>query len=245
MRAAPPDRLDAYDLLLRAYSLRYEFTPESMEAALDCLDQALTLDPNYAPALAASAYCHAMRHVQGWLKPDDAYRERAVAQAWRAVELTPGDPQVLWMAAFAIWNMADEIEPARELFERSLAINPNSAMALVLGGWVEAMRGNQKAGRAMIERAQRLNPRDPRGWFASAALAICAMLDGDFTEAVMWADKALAQNRRFAVALRVLIVALVKTGETARATRSRACSTATTRASFHRRASAGATASSR
>uniref|UniRef100_UPI0038F63789 hypothetical protein n=1 Tax=Streptomyces turgidiscabies TaxID=85558 RepID=UPI0038F63789 len=35
---------------------------------------------------------------------------------------------------------------------------------------------------------------------------------------VMWADKALAQNRRFAVALRVLIVALVKTGETARAT---------------------------
>jgi hypothetical protein len=70
----------------------------------------------------------------------------------------------------------------------------------------------------MIERAQRLNPRDPRGWFASAALAICAVLDGDFTEAVTWADKALAQNRRFAVALRVLIVALVKTGETARAT---------------------------
>ncbi|MCA6096847.1 winged helix-turn-helix domain-containing tetratricopeptide repeat protein [Bradyrhizobium australafricanum] len=217
VRAAPPDRLDAYDLLLRAYSLRYEFTPESIEAALDCLDQALALDPAYAPALAASAYCHAMRHVQGWVKPNDAYRERAVAQAWRAVELAPGDPQVLWMAAFAIWNMADEIEPARDLFERSLAINPNSAMALVLGGWIEAMRGNQKAGRAMIERAQRLNPRDPRGWFAAAALAICAVLDQNFAEAVMWADKALAQNRRFAVALRVLIVALVKTGDTARA----------------------------
>ncbi|WP_375783480.1 winged helix-turn-helix domain-containing tetratricopeptide repeat protein [Bradyrhizobium sp. Pha-3] len=218
VRTAPPDRLDAYDLLLRAYSLRYEFTPESMVAALDCLDQALALAPAYAPALAASAYCHAMRHVQGWLKPNDAYRERAVAQAWRAVELAPGDPQVLWMAAFAIWNMADEIEPARDLFERSLAINPNSAMALVLCGWIEAMRGNQQTGRAMIERAQRLNPRDPRGWFASAALAICAVLDENFAEAVMWADKALAQNRRFAVALRVLIVALVKTGDTERAT---------------------------
>ncbi|MGF6310003.1 TolB-like protein/Flp pilus assembly protein TadD [Bradyrhizobium sp. i1.8.4] len=218
VRAAPPDRLDAYDLLLRAYSLRYEFTPESMIAALDCLDRALALDPAYAPALAASAYCHALRHFQGWLKPNDAYRDRAVAQAWRAAELAPSDPQVLWMAAFAIWNMADEIEPARELFERSLAINPNSAMALVLGGWIEAMRGNQKAGRAMIERAQRLNPRDPRGWFASAALAICAVLDRNFAEAVIWADKALAQNRRFAVALRVLIVALVKTGENERAT---------------------------
>lgn len=217
-RTAPPETPDAYDLLLRAYSLRYEFTPESMIAAIDCLDRALALDPAYAPALAASAYCHAMRHVQGWLVPDEAYRERAVAQAWRAVELAPGDAQVLWMAAFAIWNMADEIEPARELFDRSLAINPNSAMALVLGGWIEAMRGDQATGRAMIERAQRLNPRDPRGWFAAAALAICAVLDGNFAEAVMWADKALAQNRRFAVALRVLIVALVKTDEIERAT---------------------------
>ncbi|MBR0801028.1 winged helix-turn-helix domain-containing protein [Bradyrhizobium jicamae] len=218
LRATPPVRLDAYDLLLRAYSLRYEFTPASMEAALDCLDQALALDPAYAPALAASAYCHALRHFQGWLAPNEAYRERAVARAWRAVELAPGDAQVLWMAAFAIWNMADEIEPARDLFGRSLAINPNSAMALTLGGWIEAMRGNQAAGRAMIERAQRLNPRDPRGWFASAALAICAVLDENFAEAVAWADKALAQNRRFAVALRVLIVALVKTGDRERAT---------------------------
>lgn len=218
LRAAPPETSDAYDLLLRAYSLRYEFTPDSMTAAIDCLDRALALDPAYAPALAASAYCHAMRHVQGWLAPDDAYREHAVAQAWRAAELAPNDAQVLWMAAFAIWNMADEIEPARDLFERSLAINPNSAMALTLGGSIEAMRGNQDKGRAMIARAQRLNPRDPRGWFASAALAICAVLDGQFAEAVMWADKALSQNRRFAVALRVLIVALVKTGETERAT---------------------------
>ncbi|MFB9262596.1 winged helix-turn-helix domain-containing tetratricopeptide repeat protein [Bradyrhizobium erythrophlei] len=217
-RAAPPDRLDAYDLLLRAYSLRYAFTPDSMAAALDCLDRALALDPNYAPAMAASAYCHALRHVQGWLTPDTAYRDKAVALAWRAVEIAPGDAQVLWMAAFAIWNMADEIEPARDLFTRSLAINPNSAMALTLGGWIEAVRGNQLTGRAMIERAQRLNPRDPRGWFASGALAICAVLDENFAEAVMWADKALAQNRRFAVALRVLIVALVKTGERERAT---------------------------
>jgi len=216
-RAAPPGKLDAYDLLLRAYSLRYEFTPESITDALDCLDRALALDPAYAPAMAASAYCQALRHCQGWLTPDDAYRERAVTMAWRAVERAPNDAQVLWMAAFAIWNMADEIEPARDLFERSLAINPNSAMALVLGGWIEAMRGNQAVGRAMIERAQRLNPRDPRGWFASGALAICAVLDENFAEAANWAEKALAQNRRFAVALRVLIVALVKTGDRERA----------------------------
>ena len=118
--------------------------------------------------MAAAAYCHALRHFQGWVQHDDD-RAKAVALAWRAAELAPNDAQVLWMAAFAIWNMSDEREPARELFNRSLAINPNSAMALTLGGWIETMRGNQATGRAMIERAQRLNPRDPRGWFMSGA----------------------------------------------------------------------------
>ena len=216
-RHSRPGKLDAYDLLLRAYALRYEFTPESIAAALDCLDQALAIDPSYAPAMAAAAYCHALRHFQGWTRDDDAYRTTAVALAWRAVDLAPSDAQVLWMAAFAIWNMAEQREPAAELFNRSLAINPNSAMALTLAGWVETMRGNQNAGRAMVERALRLNPRDPRGWFMTGAMAIAAVNDGNYPQAIVWAERALAQNRRFAVALRVLTVALVNDGQRDRA----------------------------
>jgi TolB-like protein len=216
-RAMPPTQLGAYDLLLRASSLRDAFTAESLNAAIDCLDQALAIDPSYVPAMAAAAYCHALRHFQGWLTGDEDYRSHAVALAWRAAEQAPNDAQVLWMTAFAIWNMADEIAPARDLFRRSIEINPNSAMALVLAGWIEAMCGNQAHGRELVMRAQRLNPRDPRGWFTSGAMAICAVVDENFEEAILWADKALAQNRRFAVALRVLIVALVKTGALSRA----------------------------
>ena len=217
-RNSRPSELDAYDLLLRAYALRYEFTPESIAAALVCLDQAQTIDPNYAPAMAEAAYCHALRHFQGWVHDDHAGRAKAVGLAWRAVELAPGDAQVLWMSAFAIWNMAEDRERAIELFTRSLAINPNSAMALTLAGWVEVMRGNQSAGRAMLERALRLNPRDPRGWLVSGAMAIAAVNDEDYPQAIHWAEKALAQNRRFAVALRVLTVALVKSSQHDRAT---------------------------
>jgi hypothetical protein len=36
-------------------------------------------------------------------------------------------------------------------------------MALTLAGWIETMCGNGVDGRTMVERAQRLNPRDPRG----------------------------------------------------------------------------------
>ena len=208
------DKLDAYDLLLRAYGLEYAFTAESMTAALDCLYQALAIDPTYAPAMAAAAYCHAQHHFQGWVPQDDMDRAKAVKLAWRAVELAPNDAQVLWMAGFAVWNMAlERKETARELFNRSLMINPNCAMALILGGWIESMRGNQPTGREMIERARRLSPRDPRSWFMSGTMAIAAVIDGNYPEAIAWAEKALTQNRRFAPALRALAVALVKVGQ--------------------------------
>jgi TolB-like protein/Flp pilus assembly protein TadD len=219
-KSTRPRRLEAYDLLLRAYGLEHAFTAESTAAALTCIGQALAIDPTYAPALAMAAYCYALRHFQGWAAPDDTHEAEGVTLAWRAVELAPNDAQVLWMAAFAIWNMSqDRRAAAPELFARSLMINPNSVMALTLGGWIEIMRGNQGTGRAMIERGQRLNPLDPRGWFTSGAMAIAAIADENYPDALQWAEKALMQNRRFAVALRVLIVALVKLGQQDRASK--------------------------
>src|SRR5206468_1760202 len=52
MKRKPAKSLDAYDLLLRAQQLEYEFTRESFDAALRCLEQALIIDPNYAQAMA-------------------------------------------------------------------------------------------------------------------------------------------------------------------------------------------------
>ncbi|TDH60949.1 tetratricopeptide repeat protein [Dankookia rubra] len=217
---ARPGRLDAYDLLLRARALEAAFTAEGMAAALDCLGQALALEPDNAQAMAAAAYCHAQRHVQGWAPEDAAGRAEAVRLARAAAGCAPDDAQVLWMAAFALWNMAPEAgERARALFARSLLLNPNSAMALTLAGWIETMCGNGEAGRGMVARALRLNPRDPRGWLMTGTMAIAAVIEGDHAGAVAWAERALAQNPRFAAALRVLAVALVKAGQPERAAR--------------------------
>src|SRR5712671_4008677 len=49
LKNKPAANLDAYDLMLRAQQLEYEFTEESLTAALACLTQALIIDPCYAP----------------------------------------------------------------------------------------------------------------------------------------------------------------------------------------------------
>jgi TolB-like protein/Tfp pilus assembly protein PilF len=212
VRRRPTQNLDAYELWLRAVWHASEFTRESMAAAQHCLDQALELDPSYALAMASSAYYHAHCHFQGWVEEPDGRRTRAIDLAWNAVELAKHDANVLWQAAFAVWTLERNGPKAVELFRRALQINPNSAIALGMAGWVEAANGNPTEGRRLLEKSQRLSPRHPRGWFVSTGMAIACLAEENFQEAVTWAEKALAENRRFGVALRVLAVALVNTG---------------------------------
>jgi len=113
LKHKPEPDLDAYDLLLRAQALEYEFTEASLAAALRCLEQALAIDPSYAPAMALAAYCYAERHNQGWTHAMDADAATGLALASRAIELGKDDANVLWMSAFAVRALGADPHRAR------------------------------------------------------------------------------------------------------------------------------------
>src|SRR5262245_452964 len=98
LKHKPAVSLHAYDLLLRAQQLEYEFTAESLTAAIRCTEQALAIDQNYAPAMALAAYCYSERAVQGWTADATAEAAEGMRLAARAVELGQDDGNVLWMA---------------------------------------------------------------------------------------------------------------------------------------------------
>jgi len=216
-RRKPTESLEAYDLWLRSLAHFSEFTADSVAVAQGCLAQALAIDPGFTLAMASSAYYHAQCHFQGWLRPMDKDAARARELAWRAVSLAPEEPNVLWMAAFAVWTFEQSGPRSLELFRRSLQINPNSAAGLAMAGWVEAANGDAAAGRALLERSIRLSPRHPRAWFAFTGMAITCHLEENYEECIAWAEKALVQHRRFAIALRMLASALVNIGQLERA----------------------------
>jgi TolB-like protein len=205
--------LDAYDLVLRAQQLEYQFTDESLAAALRHLDQALAIDPSYAPAMALAAFCYAERRDQGWSNESEWEAKEGLHLAARAVELGKDDGNVFWMAAFAVLRLQMDARRARELAYRSLELNPNSAVALSVTGRIEASLGNTDKALELLHRAERLSPRDPRGWFITGGGTAYAYFQaGRFDEAVSAAKKALIQNPRFTVALRNLAASLVKQG---------------------------------
>jgi TolB-like protein/Tfp pilus assembly protein PilF len=213
LKSKPAASLDAYDLLLRAQQLEYEFTEQSLAGALQCLKQALAIDPGYASAMALAACCYAGRNIQGWAQDPAAEAAEGLALASRAIELGKDDGNVLWMAAYAVWRLAFDARRARELAYRSLRLNPNSAIALAITAWMEAQMGEPAKAIEMYQRAERLSPRDPRGWLFATGMGMALFFLERFNEAAYWAEKALVDNPRCTIALRTLAGSLAKMGQ--------------------------------
>jgi TolB-like protein/Flp pilus assembly protein TadD len=204
-----PD-LDAYELLLRAQALEYEFTEQSLAQALAHLEQALTIDPAYAPAMALAAFCYAERHMQGWSASREADIAEGLRLAQRALDLGIEDAGVLWMVAFALWVLGGNPHQATEIADRSLQLNPNSAIALTIAGFAEVLSGRSEKALELLLRAERLSPRNPRAWYADTAMAWTHFVAGQFEQAAARAHKAWAQNPRFKPPPRILAASLAR-----------------------------------
>jgi TolB-like protein/Tfp pilus assembly protein PilF len=212
LKHKPARDFTAYDLLLRAQSLEYQYTEESLATALRCLNDALAIEPTYAPAMALAAYCYAERRQQGWARDMQAETAEGLRLATRALELDKEDPDVLWMAAVAVRILGADPHRARELVVRSLQLNPNSAIALGTAGFAETFLANPTKALEYLRRAERLNPLDPKGWYIAAAVALAHFVAEQFEDAVCSAKKALAQNPSFAPSMRVLAAGLARLG---------------------------------
>ena len=213
LKHKPAANLDAYDLLLRAQQFEYEFTEASVLSALRCAQEALVIDPFYAPAMAMAAYCYGERRFQGWTREIEKETAEGLRLAKQALQLASDDANVLWMAALATWQLGSDIQHAKEFAYRSLEANPNSAIASAIVGWIEAYSGNSAKGMELLRRAQRLSPRDPRAWLTAARISIAHLGEGQFEEGASWAKKALAQNPRYTVAMRLLAAHLAQLGQ--------------------------------
>jgi adenylate cyclase len=78
---------EAYDLLLRARELRYNFRPGTTEEAIRLIERAVELDPEFATASSDLAVTHHLAAISGWTEaPEDAWN-RAIECAERAIAL--------------------------------------------------------------------------------------------------------------------------------------------------------------
>ena len=208
----PTEKLDAYDCFLRALPPFYSLTRQGVDETLELLHKAIEIDPRFAMAKALAARCYAWRNPQGWAASPEEERATAVSLAREAVECGGDDPTVLWMAGFTLWQLRVDFDGAIDLYDRSLALNPNSAQALALRGWALATAGHSDEAIAQLRQAHRLSPCDPEAFFTMSAMGCAYMMAGHFDDALQWTSRALRERPTFGPALRFHAACLAELG---------------------------------
>jgi adenylate cyclase len=208
----PTERLDAYDLYLRALAQFHKYTQEGMREAIALLKRALAIDPSYAPAAAMIGECHVVQRLQGWGSVSDAEIAESVRLARQAIEFGKDDPDALWMASFSLSLFAGEHATAASVVDRALALNPNSAHAWMASGWMACHQNQPRPAIEALERAIRLSPLDPLGYYFSGGLAFAHLIAGRYKEASEWADRSLRELPRFTTVIRIKVVSCAHLG---------------------------------
>ena len=124
--ASQPTSPEAYDRYLLAKQRFYGRTLPLIESGIELLDEAIALDPDYAPAFAQRGIgAMLMADSQYGSVPDAEAHRRAKRFIDRALELDPGHAEA-W-AALGLYhaNRPTEEEQAIEALTRALSINPN------------------------------------------------------------------------------------------------------------------------
>jgi adenylate cyclase len=192
-RRKRPQDMGAYDYTMRA--MRHVWMLEKDEAAkaLELLDQALEIDPDYPLALALAAWCWAQNSVYNWVEDIDTAKAKALARAEQAANLSSRDPLILAVLG-AVHTFARNYGAARVLLERAIALDPNSAWALSRLGWLETYADRPEPANRHFERAMRLSPLDPMNFNNLVGSASAYFVAGDYDIASDLMLRALAER---------------------------------------------------
>jgi len=204
-----PDNLDAYDLYLRALPFAFTAMPEAADRALDLLERAIAIEPEYGAAHAFIAWCHHTRYLRAGLAEEE--RLAALRHAHIAIATGGDDATALAVAAFIVGIFARDYETAFNALDRSLALSPSSALAFGLSSLIRAWSGDNAIAVEHAERALRLSPFDPLSYNPYNALAYAHFFAGRFDEAASAAGMAAQANPRFSIPWILRTAALAKT----------------------------------
>ncbi|QHO73630.1 CadC-family transcriptional regulator [Bradyrhizobium sp. CCBAU 051011] len=186
------DNIDAVTAYYRGLPhIRFPTTPQNNEAALRHFEQAIALDPSFAPAYGGAATCIAWRRANKW--PGDIVEDNAqvLRIARRLKELGTDDAMALNVVGFLLFWFALDFNGGVEMIERAIHFNPTYGPALHARGLIRGWQGESDAAVADLELALHLSPRDPFNYNAMLGLALAHHNAGRHTEAGEWADKAV------------------------------------------------------
>ncbi len=157
---APQDRT-AYDLMLTALPHFWAHRGDENVKAIALLDRALAHQPDYAPAMAYKAWCHAHQCCYTWTTDGRPDRAAAADLVARAASQVQEDAPALVALSAACGLALNDFPRAEALVDRALQLDPNNAWGWLRMGWTSIYVGAFDRGMAAFDRYDQLSPLDP------------------------------------------------------------------------------------
>jgi len=210
------NNLNAYDLYLRASSHSKSWTRGGLAEALRLASRALEIDPRCGLAATLAGDCHLGNVRQGWATDPKS----DIAEGLRLLRLALSIDGKDYMALSLLGRetaISGDFDTAREMVDRAVALNPNSALVWGQRGWTYQIAGQPEEAIRSFEHAVRLSPFDPFLFSMFAGMSAAFIGLGRFDEAVAAARKAVRENQTFVISYLCLAAALAHLGREAEA----------------------------
>jgi adenylate cyclase len=208
-----PQNMTAYDFLLQALDQLYRLDDESVARARGLLQQAMTHDPFFGPAYSYAAFWYVLHVGEGRSTNLEADAAEAARLAGTAIRLNENDPLALAIYGHVQSFLLRDYDRAMLFLDRAIEAGPSSATAWSMSSATCGYIGN---GALAVERARRsirLAPQDAFRFWHEAILGQAHYVDGNYEEAVIWAQRAVGRNGAVVFALRTLTASLMALGK--------------------------------
>ncbi len=186
------------------------WAPEEAEKALELLDKALRIDPEYVAAHGLAAWCNTIFPV---LDPSDPRRSVAVQHARAVLGPNTDDSLALAFAGFTLALLERDYDAALDADKRALASTPNSPIVLSHGALVHAYAGRFDSAIKHAEASLRLSPLDPMRYHAELAAAYGHFFTERYDDAAEAAQRSAHINPQFVPAVILLVASLTLGGQ--------------------------------
>jgi adenylate cyclase len=172
--------------------------------AIQCFEQAIKLDPEYALAYAALSDCYGILHVYGWMSAEEG-QAPAQAAMMQAIKLGPSLSEVNYSRGFYCFYF-ERWQDAEPYFQKATEINPSSPLYQGYYGFFMAMdKRRMKDAVRQIAMSRQMDPLSP---FIHGVASAAFYSLGRYEDAVESAQQALELQPDYLLAKWILGVAL-------------------------------------
>jgi tetratricopeptide (TPR) repeat protein len=177
----PTENLEAYDYVLRGWSLLDRHERSAHFRAREMFERAIEMDPDYAAAYAGLGQAHHWAIAHGWTEFIVKSIEQAESLAREALSLDPNSVEARRLLA-SVHVQKGEFDLAAGQLRRALELNPSDAASYSVYGYVHLWSGREEKAIEWYEAALRLDPNMEAG--SMADLGVAYYLSGRYDDAV-------------------------------------------------------------